>query len=186
MKKSKFESKKQMLDQYKDGLKKELKTKSENLIKIIEEDCIEITGHPLPLIFFKKLQGDLYRYMAKHSVGKDLAEKTKIKDQCHKTYKEAVAMLEIERDRRINAGLKDQIDPIRLSLNLNYAVFLYEVENSKKKALRILKQQIQDALDDFESWDPSKIEQIKQQVELIQENINLWKVDVNTDSEEEN
>lgn len=92
----------------------------------------------------------------------------------------------MERDRRINDGKIDYIDSIRLSLNLNYAVFLYEIDNKKKKALRILKQQIQEALDDFDKWEPSQIEQIKQQVELIQENINLWKEEVVTDSDEDN
>ena len=56
----------------------------------------------------------------------------------------------------------------------------------KKKAIRILKSQIQEALDDFDKWDQSQIEAIKQQVELIQENINIWKQEVDTDSEEEN
>ena len=56
----------------------------------------------------------------------------------------------------------------------------------QKKAIRILKKEIQDALDDFEKWDKNEIEQIKQQIELIQENINLWKQKVDTDSEEEN
>ena len=76
-------------------------------------------------------------------------------------------MLEIEQNKRAIAHEKDIIDPTRLSLNLNYALFLYEIENSKKEALRILKQQIQDALDDFDSWDERKIEEIKQQVQLI-------------------
>jgi hypothetical protein len=41
-------------------------------------------------------------------------------------------------------------------------------------------------LDDFDKWNKDEIEQIKQQIELIQENINLWKQHVDTDSEEEN
>lgn len=39
----------------------------------------------------------------------------------------------------------DVIDSLRLSLNLNYAVFLYEIKQdkkNKKKALRILKKEI--------------------------------------------
>jgi hypothetical protein len=63
--------------------------------------------------------------------------------------------------------LRPLIDEIRLGLCLNYAVFLYEVKNHKKAALRILKQEIHDALDDYDKWDEEKIEQIKHQIELI-------------------
>ena len=129
-----------MLDQYKEGLKKDLLLKSNRLIQIVEDECISITGHPLPLIFFKKLQADMYRYQCQHQVGNNQYEKTHIKELALKTYKEAEALLKMERDRRINESKTDYIDSIRLSLNLNYAVFLYEIDNKKKKALRILKQ----------------------------------------------
>jgi hypothetical protein len=55
MKKNKFEMKKEILDQYKMGLKKDLKDKSLHLINIIQENCIDVTGSPNGLIFFKKL-----------------------------------------------------------------------------------------------------------------------------------
>ena len=50
----------------------------------------------------------------------------------------------------------------------------------------MLKREIQNALDDFDKWKDDEREMISQQVELIQENINLWKKDVDTDSAEEN
>ena len=60
------------------------------------------------------------------------------------------------------------IDEIRLGLCLNYAVFLYEVKNQKKDALRILKSEIHDALDDYDKWDPEQMEQIKNLKELVE------------------
>lgn len=68
---------------------------------------------------------------------------------------------------------------------MNYAIFLYEIELKPKEALRHLKKQITDALEDFKKWDQDEMEHIKLQVELIQECINMWKEDVDTDSEEE-
>ena len=55
----------------------------------------------------------------------------------------------------------------------------------RKKALRLLKREIQETLDDFDRWDQEQVEQIKNQVELIQENINIWKEDVDTDDSDE-
>jgi|TARA_B110000305_G_C19233521_1_gene536347 hypothetical protein len=48
-----------------------------------------------------------------------------------------------------------------------------------------LKSVLQDALYDIEKWTPGQEEMIKGQIELIQENINIWKEQVDTDSEEE-
>ena len=139
LKKSKFESKFQILDSYNKGLKKDLLEKSQRLIDIIENECVSVTGHPVPLIFFKKLQADMLRYQAKFPINTNLNEKTTLKERAHKKYREAVLLLKMERDRRINKNETDYITSIRLSLNLNYAVFLYEIDNKKKKALRILK-----------------------------------------------
>lgn len=50
------------------------------------------------------------------------------------------------------------IDEVRLGLCLNYGVFLYEVKNQKKDALRLLKGEIHDALDDYDKWDPEQME----------------------------
>jgi hypothetical protein len=50
------------------------------------------------------------------------------------------------------------IDEIRLGLCLNFAVFLYEVKNQKKEALRMLKQEIHDALDDYDKWNSDEME----------------------------
>ena len=83
------------------------------------------------------------------------------KEKCNKYYKEALYMLKMLRDYNVNHGEPDMIDSLRLSLNLNYACYLYEVDSKKKKAIRILKSQIQEALDDFDKWDHDQIEQIK-------------------------
>jgi hypothetical protein len=63
---------------------------------------------------------------------------------------------------------------------------LYEIEQNKKEALRLLKKKIQEALQDFEKWQQEEFDKIKMQVELIQENINIWKNNTNTESEEDN
>lgn len=61
-------------------------TVSERLIKILAEDCIQITGSPVPLIFFNKLTADIYRYMAEVSIP---TEKIKYIELAEKTYSRA-------------------------------------------------------------------------------------------------
>lgn len=66
-----------------------------------------------------------------------------------------------------NNPADDKIDTLRLSLQLNYAVFMYDIKNEKKQGLRNLKKLIQEALDDFEKWEKEELDMIKQQIELI-------------------
>jgi len=117
------------------------------------------------LIFFNKLKADIFRYIAEVCIGEQANE---YKEKAEQTYEEARMYYKLLTELRIQHTKKDEdtkkttdldvIDSLRLSLNLNYAVFLYEVKQdkkSKKKALRILKKEIQDALDDFEKWEPT-------------------------------
>ena len=80
----------------------------------------------------------------------------------------------------------ERISAVKLSVFLNKAIFMWHIEQEKKEALRLLNRQIRNALDSFERWPQEEFEEIRHQVELIQENILLWKEEVDTDSEEEN
>ena len=181
--KSKFEPKKPMLDKYRIGLLADLDFTGNRLYDVIQHDCVDITGAPKPLIFFLKLQADIKRYLAEHSQGQKASVYRK---QAEDLYKEAEQILKWQTEQNVAQDKPIIIDSLKLSLTLNYAIFLYEIANQKKKGLRKIKTLIQEALDDFDKWDKDEIEQIKQQIELIQENINLWKQQVDTDSEEEN
>ena len=189
MKKGKFETKKGILELYKSGLRKNMIDHAMKQISIIEETCIPVIGAKIPLIFFMKLLGDIYRYITEISVATDFQEYRQKAENMYVTAREYYKMLTHERITILIGGNNkdgEVIESLRLSLNLNYAIFLFEFKDEKKKALRLLKKEIQEALDDFDKWDQTQIDQIKQQVELIQENINIWKKDVDTDSEEEN
>jgi hypothetical protein len=51
---------------------------------------------------------------------------------------------------------------LRLGLHLNYAIFLWEIKGEKKKGIRWLKREIAEALEDYDKWEESEIEEIKQ------------------------
>ena len=50
----------------------------------------------------------------------------------------------------------------------------------------MVKRKLQESLEDFEQWEKDEMESIKKQIQLMQENINMWKEKTDTDSEEEN
>ena len=67
-------------------------------VKMIDNYCIQVTGSPIPLIFFKKMQADIYRYLAEFSIQE---ERIKYKELALKKYKEGVYTLKCLRELRI-------------------------------------------------------------------------------------
>ena len=81
----------------------------------------------------------------------------------------------------------DPVESLKLSLNLNFALFKKDIQGKQKQGLRILKKEIENALGEYADWTDEERPKIKQQVELIQENINLWVNEgITTDSDEDN
>lgn len=65
--KSKFDSKRPSMEKYKNGLIFDLCYKGKLQIDNLEKYCVNAAAKPLPLIFFLKMQADIYRYMAEHT-----------------------------------------------------------------------------------------------------------------------
>lgn len=158
------DSKQELLNMYKEGLKNDLIEKADRCIRIIEDYCLNVAALK-GYIFFLKMQGDFYRYKADAISSGD--EKTEALEAADEKYSKARAFDKLRIDYIINKNAEEDendkeqrylIDDIRLGLCLNYAVFLYEVKNQKKEALRLLKGEIHDALDDYDKWDPEQMD----------------------------
>ena len=108
-------------------------------IKIIKKYCEKATGMITTLIFFRKMQADIYRYMAEFSTGD---RRLVYKEAAMKYYLKAESNYKMLRENRLQDSQDDVIDCLRLGFSLNYAVFLYEINNDQKKAIRILKKEI--------------------------------------------
>lgn len=87
----------------------------------------------------------------------------------------------------MGCSIPPRVSAIKLSVYLNYAIFMFHVEKDKKEALRLLKREMRSALFAFERWpEGQEFENTRHQVELMQENIMLWEEEVDIESEEEN
>ncbi len=65
--------------------------------------------------------------------------------------------------------------PIRLGLVLNYSVFHYEVMNDHKKALELGEKALSEALEKIDDVDEETFKDAKSIIELLKENLSLWK-----------
>ena len=112
--------------------------------------------------FFYKMIGDYYRYVAE-SAAPDKIDA--VRDGALKGYSNATT-----HSKDLNA-----CNPIRLGLALNYSVFQYEVMNDHKKACELGESALTEALEKIDDVDEETFRDAKSIIELLKENLSLWK-----------
>ena len=112
--------------------------------------------------FFYKMIGDYYRYVAECAGEKDIEN---VKNGALENYTNA---------NKTSQSL-NPCNPIRLGLALNFSVFHFEVLNNHKQACDIGEQALSDALEKIDDVDEETFRDAKSIIELLKENLSLWK-----------
>jgi 14-3-3 protein epsilon len=105
------------------------------------------------------MRGDYLRYQSEINLNNEKAELAK------SSYKEATDL----------AARLDRDYALRLGLALNYSVLLHESLNDTKMACQIAEKALQEAIEQIDSLDEDEFRDAKSIIELLQENLNLWK-----------
>ena len=106
--------------------------------------------------------GDYYRYVAECANKSNLEE---VKQGALQNFQLAQTT-----SKSLNA-----CNPIRLGLALNFSVFHYEVMNNHKQACELGEQALSDALEKIDDVDEETFRDAKSIIELLKENLSLWK-----------
>ncbi|KXJ12375.1 14-3-3-like protein 2 [Exaiptasia diaphana] len=132
-------TKKQLAKEYREKIERELKDVCEDVLTLLDNYLIKESSkdkeHPESEVFFLKMKGDYYRYLAEVATE---GEQKEAVDKSQGAYKRAQ---EICND--VHASKSDKLaptDPIRLGLALNYSVFYYEILDDQAEACRLAKQ----------------------------------------------
>ena len=112
--------------------------------------------------FFQKMIGDYYRYVAESA---DASKIETVKQGALDGYTAA---------NDLSKGL-NACNPIRLGLALNFSVFYYEVMNDHKKACELGESALTKALEKIDDVDEETFRDAKSIIELLKENLSLWK-----------
>jgi len=115
-----------MLRQYKAKLIGQVLEECEKLVKILDDKLIIQADSKEGRIFYLKMRGDYYRYMAEA----DEVARRDYSEQSSEAYKHAF-------DESLE-GLPST-HPIRLGLALNYSVYFYEICGDAAKACKLSK-----------------------------------------------
>ncbi|XP_021034070.1 14-3-3 protein sigma-like [Mus caroli] len=116
-------------------------------------------------VFYLKMKGDHYRYLAKVATGDD---KKRSIDSARSTYQEA---------KDISKEEMPPTNPIRLGLALNFSVFYYEIANSPEEAISLAKTTFDEALADLHTLSEDSYKDSTLIMQLLRDNLTLWTAD---------
>jgi hypothetical protein len=147
---------------YKKKIEQELYTQCIDIVNIVKDECMKVAATDETKAFFYKMIGDYYRYVAECAQGDQLDT---VKSGALENYQLAQTSSET-----LNA-----CNPIRLGLALNFSVFHYEVMNNHKQACELGEAALSDALEKIDDVDEETFRDAKSIIELLKENLSLWK-----------
>lgn len=110
----------QLIKDFKKKVEAELDAICKEIIQTLDDKLVPGSKDHTSKVFYLKMKGDYYRYIAEYTSGNEREEIAKLADESYK------AAEEIANDKM------DTTDPIRLGLALNYSVFHYEIKNDAK------------------------------------------------------
>jgi len=159
------ERKQQMAKEYREKIEKELREICGDVLALLDKYLIPKASNAESKVFYLKMKGDYYRYLAEVATGDD---RTAVLEDSQKAYQEA---FEIAKSKM------QPTHPIRLGLALNFSVFYYEILNSPEKACQLAKQAFDDAIAELDTLNEDSYKDSTLIMQLLRDNLTLWTSD---------
>ncbi|KAM7403123.1 hypothetical protein PAMA_003847 [Pampus argenteus] len=159
------DKKQQMVKEYREKVEKELQDICNNVLKLLDNYLIGNSTNFESKVFYLKMKGDYYRYLAEVASGDD---RTKTIENSQQAYQEAFDISKTE---------MDSTHPIRLGLALNFSVFYYEILNSQEKACTLAKKAFDEAIAELDQLNEESYKDSTLIMQLLRDNLTLWTSD---------
>ncbi|KAJ6848874.1 14-3-3-like protein [Iris pallida] len=158
------------IKEYRGKIEIELGKICDGILKLLETHLIPSSTSAESKVFYLKMKGDYYRYLAEFHSG---AERKEAADSTLVAYKSAqdIALADLT-----------PTHPIRLGLALNFSVFYYEILNSPDLACKLAKQAFDEAISELDSPGEDSYKDSTLIMQLLRDNLTLW----TSDTQEEN
>mmetsp|Transcript_30357 Transcript_30357/g.49055 ORF Transcript_30357/g.49055 Transcript_30357/m.49055 type:complete len:259 (+) Transcript_30357:85-861(+) len=156
---------------YRIKVEQELSSICRDILKILVEHLIPNSATGESKVFYYKMKGDYFRYLAEFAAG---PERQAAADDSLTAYKAASDIASTE---------LPPTHPIRLGLALNFSVFYYEILNFPDRACALAKQAFDDAIAELDTLSDESYKDSTLIMQLLRDNLTLWTSDMN---EEEN
>uniref|UniRef100_H2ZAV9 14-3-3 domain-containing protein n=1 Tax=Ciona savignyi TaxID=51511 RepID=H2ZAV9_CIOSA len=164
-----------IVEAYREKIESELQTWCQEVIQLLETKlipaCNTASDQHEASVFYRKMKGDYYRYMAEFIENKEDVVKSSLD-----AYDEAKDVSE--------AHLKPT-NPIRLGLALNFSVFYYEIKGDQtKRACELAKTAFDAAIAELDQLPEDSYKDSTLIMQLLRDNLTLWTSDASGDQEE--
>jgi len=166
------ERKQQMAKEYREKVEKELRDICNDVLALLDKYLIAKASNPESKVFYLKMKGDYYRYLAEVAVAD---AKSAVIEDSQKSYQEAFD---------ISKSKMQPTHPIRLGLALNFSVFYYEILNSPDKACQLAKQAFDDAIAELDTLNEDSYKDSTLIMQLLRDNLTLWTSDTTGEGED--
>jgi len=166
------ERKQQMAKEYREKIEGELREICGDVLNLLDKFLIAKASNAESKVFYLKMKGDYYRYLAEVATGDGRAA---VLEDSQKAYQEAFEIAKSE---------MQPTHPIRLGLALNFSVFYYEILNSPEKACQLAKQAFDDAIAELDTLNEDSYKDSTLIMQLLRDNLTLWTSDTAGEGEE--
>uniref|UniRef100_A0A5B7A8T8 Putative 14-3-3-like protein D isoform X1 n=1 Tax=Davidia involucrata TaxID=16924 RepID=A0A5B7A8T8_DAVIN len=161
------------IKEYRQKVESELSNICRDIMIVIDEHLIPSCSTGESTVFYYKMKGDYYRYLAEFKTGN---EKKEAADQSLKAYQTASTTAETD---------LSPTHPIRLGLALNFSVFYYEIMNSPERACHLAKQAFDEAISELDTLSEESYKDSTLIMQLLRDNLTLWTSDIPEDGEDQ-
>ncbi|CAM8935251.1 hypothetical protein QQ045_014175 [Rhodiola kirilowii] len=158
--------------QYRAKIESELSSICEGILKLLDSKLIGSASVGDSKVFYLKMKGDYYRYLAEFKTGDERKEAAENTLNAYKAAQEIA-----------NADLAPT-HPIRLGLALNFSVFYYEILNSPDRACNLAKEAFDQAISELDSLGEESYKDSTLIMQLLRDNLTLWTSDMQDDDAE--
>jgi 14-3-3 protein epsilon len=155
-------SKVSLLAGKKEELCRQLIRQSREALQTIDRDLLPNAVDPHMVVFFHKLCGDLYRYVAEYS---DDTESVAAANDAEVSYTQAFQVADIS---------LTICHPIRMGLVLNAAVFKYQIRKDIHGATEMLLAAEKDIETSTDQFSDNSARQLEEIARIIRQNLEAW------------
>jgi len=168
------ERKQCMAKEYREKVERELKEICQDVLSLLDKFLIAKASNAESKVFYLKMKGDYFRYLAEVATGDDRAG---VVDDSQKSYQDAFEIAKSD---------MQPTHPIRLGLALNFSVFYYEILNSPDKACQLAKQAFDDAIAELDTLNEDSYKDSTLIMQLLRDNLTLWTSDTQAEADDAN
>jgi len=154
------------IKEYRVKVETELTNICNDILNILDRHLIPSATTGESKVFYFKMKGDYWRYLAEFAIGSGRKEAAEHSLTSYKSAQD-IALTDLQ-----------PTHPIRLGLALNFSVFFYEILNSPDRACHLAKQAFDDAIAELDTLHEESYKDSTLIMQLLRDNLTLWTSDM--------